>query len=82
VTGWDVDEAKLRATAQRIVLLKRAFNEREGWQAEDDWLPERFLTQQLAMASGRTAALTPERLRGMVDAYWAARGLDENGRSR
>jgi aldehyde:ferredoxin oxidoreductase len=80
VTGWDVDEAELRETAQRIVLLKRAFNLREGWQPEDDWLPERFLAQELEMSSGRTAALTPTRLRTMVDAYWTARGLDEQGR--
>jgi hypothetical protein len=32
------------------------------------------------MASGRTAALTAERLRAMVDGYWSARGLDEHGR--
>jgi aldehyde:ferredoxin oxidoreductase len=80
VTGWDVDEAELRATAQRIVLLKRAFNLREGWQPEDDWLPERFLSEELTVGSGRTAALTPATLRSMVDAYWAARGLDEHGR--
>ena len=82
VTGWDVDEIELRATAQRIVLLKRAFNLREGWQPEDDWLPERFLEQDVELASGRTATLTPERLRAMVDAYWRARGLDEQGRPR
>jgi aldehyde:ferredoxin oxidoreductase len=82
VTGWDVDEAELRGTAQRIVLLKRAFNLREGWRPEDDWLPERFLSEELTVGSGRTAALTPATLRSMVDAYWAARGLDEQGRPR
>lgn len=82
VTGWEVDEAELRATAQRIVLLKREVNLREGWQPEDDWLPERFLTESLEMASGRTATLTPQTLRAMVDAYWSARGLDAHGRPR
>jgi len=80
VTGWDVDETELRATAQRIVLAKRAYNLREGWTPEDDWLPERFLTQDLTMASGRTAALTPSRLRSMISAYYEARGLDPSGR--
>ncbi len=64
VTGWDVDEAELRATAQRIVLLKRAFNLREGWQPEDDWLPERFLTADVELASGRSATLTPRAAAG------------------
>jgi len=80
VTGWEVTADELRATAQRIVLAKRAYNLREGWQPEDDWLPERFLTSTLPVASGRTAALTPDRLRTMVSGYYAARGLDKNGR--
>src|SRR5215831_4619816 len=37
VTGWDVDGAELRRTARRIVLAKRVFNIREGWQPGDDW---------------------------------------------
>ncbi len=80
VTGWDVDGAELRATARRIVALKRAYNVREGWTAADDWLPERLLSEPLEVGSGRTASLTPQRLRGMIDGYYAARGLDMQGR--
>ncbi len=74
VTGWDTDGAELRQTARRIVLAKRVYNIREGWRPEDDWLPERLLSEPLAVASGRVATLTPERLRGMIDGYYAARG--------
>jgi len=80
VTGWDVDGAELRETAERIVLLKRAYNLREGWTPADDWLPERLLSEPLQVGSGRTAELTPERLRAMIDGYYAARGLDSTGR--
>jgi aldehyde:ferredoxin oxidoreductase len=80
VTGWDVDGAELRRTARRIVLAKRVFNIREGWQPEDDWLPERLLSEPLELGSGRVATLTPQRLRAMIDAYYAARGLDSEGR--
>jgi aldehyde:ferredoxin oxidoreductase len=80
VTGWDMDGAELRRTARRIVLAKRVFNIREGWQPGDDWLPERLLSEPLQLGSGRVAALTPERLRRMIDGYYAARGLDESGR--
>ena len=80
VTGWDTDGAELRQTARRIVLAKRVYNIREGWRPEDDWLPERLLSEPLAVASGRVATLTPERLRGMIDGYYAARGLDREGR--
>ena len=79
VTGWDVDGAELRQTARRIVLAKRAYNIREGWRPADDWLPERLLSEPLRLASGREAGLTPVRLRAMIDAYYAARGLDDQG---
>jgi aldehyde:ferredoxin oxidoreductase len=79
VTGWDVDAEELEATARRIVLAKRAFNAREGWTRADDGLPERFLSEPLEVSSGRSAALTREQLDGMIEAYYAARGLDVCG---
>jgi aldehyde:ferredoxin oxidoreductase len=80
ITGWDVDGEELEATAKRISLAKRAFNAREGWTRADDGLPERFLTESLEVASGRAAALTRERLDGMIEGYYEARGLDSSGR--
>jgi aldehyde:ferredoxin oxidoreductase len=82
VTGWDLGADELRGTARRIVLAKREYNLREGWQPEDDWLPARLLAEPLELPSGRIARLTPERLRSMVDGYWTARGLDAHGRPR
>ena len=80
VTGWDIDGAELRATARRIVLAKRMFNLREGWVPADDWLPARLLQEPLTLGSGRTASLSAQTLRAMVDSYYAARGLDRDGR--
>jgi aldehyde:ferredoxin oxidoreductase len=80
VTGWDVTGAELRQTARRIVMAKRVYNIREGWQPADDWLPDRLLSEPLTLPSGRVAELTPERLRAMIDAYYQARGLDSLGR--
>jgi aldehyde:ferredoxin oxidoreductase len=80
VTGWDVTADELHATARRIVLAKRVYNIREGWQLSDDWLPDRLLSEPLTLPSGRVAALTAERLRAMIDAYYEKRGLDRQGR--
>jgi aldehyde:ferredoxin oxidoreductase len=80
VTGWDLDGEELRATARRIVLAKRMFNLREGWVPADDWLPARLLQEPVTLGSGRVATLSAATLRGMVDGYWAARGLDGQGR--
>jgi aldehyde:ferredoxin oxidoreductase len=82
VTGWDLTADELRTTARRIVLAKRLYNLREGWTRADDRLPERFLSEELEVASGRRAALPAERLRSMIDAYYALRGLDGEGRPR
>jgi aldehyde:ferredoxin oxidoreductase len=79
VSGWDVDGDELEATARRVVLAKRAFNAREGWTRADDTLPDRFLSESLPLGSGREAALTSERLESMIRAYYAARGLTDDG---
>ena len=79
MTGWDVTGAELRETARRIVMTKRVYNIREGWQPEDDWLPGRLLNEPLTLPSGRVATLTADRLRAMIDAYYAMRGLDGDG---
>jgi aldehyde:ferredoxin oxidoreductase len=79
VTGWDIDATELAAVARRIVTAKRAFNLREGATAADDTLPTRLLETPLPMGSGRTASLTRDTLRGMVEDYYAARGWDNTG---
>ena len=80
VTGWDVSGAELRDTARRIVMAKRAYNIREGWQPADDWLPDRLLNEPLTLPSGRVATLTADRLRAMIDSYYKMRGLTSEGR--
>jgi aldehyde:ferredoxin oxidoreductase len=80
VTGWDITADELRATARRIVLAKRVYNSREGWQPSDDWLPDRLLNEPLTLPSGRVATLTADRLRAMIDAYYEKRGLEHDGR--
>jgi aldehyde:ferredoxin oxidoreductase len=80
VTGWDVTAEELRQTAARIVMAKRVYNIREGWQPPDDWLPDRLLNEPLTLPSGRVATLTADRLRAMIDSYYKKRGLDPEGR--
>jgi aldehyde:ferredoxin oxidoreductase len=80
VTGWEVSGGELRETARRIVMAKRVYNIREGWQPEDDWLPDRLLNESLSLPSGRVATLSAGRLRAMIDSYYTMRGLDLQGR--
>ena len=79
VTGWDCSGSELRRTGERIQILKRLFNQREGWRPEDDWLPPRLLSEALPTGVGRGVALTANELKEMIRSYYQARGLDENG---
>jgi aldehyde:ferredoxin oxidoreductase len=79
VTGWDCTGAELRRAGERIHTLKKLFNIREGWRPEDDWLPERLLSEALPTGVGRGIGLSPDELRQMVRGYYQAREWDESG---
>ncbi|AKT41845.1 aldehyde ferredoxin oxidoreductase family protein [Chondromyces crocatus] len=79
VTGAPVDMPEVQSAAKRIVLLKRLFNEREGWRPEEDTLPARFFEELLPGGAARGAGLTREQFEEMKRAYHEARGLNADG---
>jgi len=79
VTGWDCSGAELRRIGERIHTLKKLFNVREGWRPEDDWLPERLLSEALPTGVAQGVGLTPAELQDMIYGYYRAREWDENG---
>ncbi len=79
VTGWDCSASELERAGGRIVMLKRAFNQREGWQSHDDWLPPRLLGEAVSTGVAEGLTLEPAELKAMISGYYRARGLDENG---
>lgn len=79
VTGWDITAEELRTTARRIVTAKKIYNVREGWDASEDTLPRRFLSEGLSTGVATEATLTRERLQIMIDAYYATRGWNPDG---
>ena len=79
VTGWDCTGAELQRAGERIHTLKKLFNIREGWRPEDDWLPERLLSEALPGGVARGVTLTPDELRDMLRGYYRARQWDDNG---
>jgi aldehyde:ferredoxin oxidoreductase len=79
VTGMDFAADELHALARRVVDLRKAFNQREGWSPADDTLPDRFLDEPLANGAVQGARLTRERLQTMIRSYNLARGWSERG---
>jgi aldehyde:ferredoxin oxidoreductase len=80
VTGWRITADELRITAERIITAKKLYNIREGWTREEDTLPKRFLSQELPAGSSPGATLSRARLQDMIQAYYAGRGWDHEGR--
>jgi aldehyde:ferredoxin oxidoreductase len=79
ITGWNYSAIELRRAGERINTIKRLFNEREGWQPQDDWLPPRLLSETLPTGVVKGAGLTAAELREMILSYYAARGSDDRG---
>jgi aldehyde:ferredoxin oxidoreductase len=79
ITGWNCSSGELRRAGERVHTLKKLFNIRQGWRPEDDWLPPRLLTETLPTGVARGVGLTAEELGEMIQAYYRARGWDENG---
>jgi aldehyde:ferredoxin oxidoreductase len=77
ITGWDVTDKELRATAQRIVTAKKEFNVRAGWTPAEDTLPQRMLNGPLP--DDTQAQLSHERLQELVQAYNLARKWSADG---
>ncbi len=77
VTGWETTADELRTTAQRIVSAKKLFNIRAGWEASEDTLPKRMLTE--ALADDTMASLDQSTLDQLVATYNEQRGWERNG---
>jgi aldehyde:ferredoxin oxidoreductase len=78
VTGWNTTAWELMKTGERITTMARAFNIREGFKKEDDWLPERFLQPQTSGALSQTA-VNQENLKKARDTYYEMMGWDRGG---
>jgi aldehyde:ferredoxin oxidoreductase len=79
VTGWNYSAGELAQSGERITTLKKLFNVREGWRREDDWLPERLLSETLPTGVAQGVGLTPDELGGMIQSYYQAREWDRDG---
>jgi aldehyde:ferredoxin oxidoreductase len=73
-TGFDFDEAEMKARARDISDLVRRFNLREGLQPSDDRLPKGFYRD-----THIENPLTPEDLEIMLSEYYRLRGWDKSG---
>jgi aldehyde:ferredoxin oxidoreductase len=78
-TGIEITPEELTAVGERVCNLKKAFNIREGWKREDDWLPGRVFADPIPDGPGKGVHLTPDELNYLIDDYYQARGWTAEG---
>ncbi|MFB6103037.1 MAG: aldehyde ferredoxin oxidoreductase family protein [Haloplanus sp.] len=76
--GLDYDRESLATLGERVWTLVRLFNAREGFDRDDDSLPEVF---EEPLPDGPAAGRTVDReaFETMLDAYYTARGWSSDG---
>ncbi len=80
VTGLDLAPGDLLASGEATVNLERLVNLALGLRPEvDDWLPPRMTGEPIGEGPSRGEVVDPERLRGMILEYYAARGWTPSG---
>lgn len=79
VTGETFTVEELNQIGERVVSIGRLFNQREGFTAKDDTLPNRIFRD--ALKSGATAGkkIPKEDFDRMLAQYYTLRGWSENG---
>jgi aldehyde:ferredoxin oxidoreductase len=75
VSGLDVTPDDLRASARTLHHLKKLFNQRQGWSATEDVLPERFMKP----AENGGPSIDPQKFFAARSHYYRQRGWDEAG---
>jgi len=77
VTGMNLSLADVKRAGERIWMLERAFNVREGIRREDDWLPRRFVEEPIPEGVSKGMVIKPDDLNRLLDEYYEARGWDK-----
>ena len=75
VTGWDITEQDLRTAGERILILERCFNARNGHTPQDDYNVAKRIVEEPPDGPGKGKAIEWF-LKGMIDDYYRFIGCD------
>jgi aldehyde:ferredoxin oxidoreductase len=78
ITGWDTTIDELMKAGERAITMARAFNVREGFTKDDDWVPERFF-EPLEGGPLKGKKLPKDEFKQAIATYYQMMGWDEGG---
>ncbi|OYT66390.1 aldehyde ferredoxin oxidoreductase [Candidatus Bathyarchaeota archaeon ex4484_205] len=79
VTGMKVTPEELRKTGERINVLARLYNIREGFGRKDDHLPPKVHMVPIPDGPSKNSLVTKTELNLLLDDYYEYRGWDKKG---
>jgi aldehyde:ferredoxin oxidoreductase len=82
VTGWEASDLELLLWGRRRLVLMRLYNLREGIDAEQDRLPDRFFDEPVGAGRHRGAVLDRVQFAEAIQEYYELVGWDHSGRPR
>ncbi|MEJ2136606.1 MAG: aldehyde ferredoxin oxidoreductase family protein [Desulfofustis sp.] len=77
VTGWDMSIDELLEVGERRVVMMRLFNQREGFDAKDDALPDKFFNQPLRGGVSDGVTVDQAEFDAAMVEYYRQSGWDE-----
>jgi len=77
VTGWDMSIDEILEVGERRLVMMRLFNQREGFDAEDDALPEKFFSQPLKGGVSDGIVVDKAEFDAALIEYYRQSGWDE-----
>ena len=78
-TGWQTNYWEFMKAGERIVILMRLFNQREGFGAKDDVLPKRMFEQAMTEGPAAGEKVDEQAFYRMRSLYYDMAGLDQEG---
>jgi aldehyde:ferredoxin oxidoreductase len=78
ITGWETSLWEIMKAGERKINMFKAFNVREGFGPEDDWLPERMF-EGIESGPKKGWKVDRDELREAIDIYYKMMGWDEQG---
>ena len=82
VTGWNTNLWEIMKSSERYLCLQRLFNEREGFGAKNDTLPERIFGLPYSEGALKGVSINKEAWLRCRTLYYDMAGLDAEGHVR
>lgn len=79
VTGWEMSLWEMMKLGEKRVNMFRAFNVREGFTPDDDWLPQRMF-EPIQSGPLKGSRFSEDELKQMRSLYYQMRNWDEEGK--